>query len=47
MASLSWREGLSKVGEYYEGFVKNVDDVLVKHQEKLALPQARKTKTLQ
>ena len=31
MASLSWREGLSKVGEYYEGFVKNVDDVLVKH----------------
>ena len=31
MASLSWTEGLSKVGEYYESFVKNVDDVLVKH----------------
>ena len=29
--SPSWMEGLSRVEEYYEGFVKNVDDVLVKH----------------
>ena len=26
MGSASWLEGLSRVGESYEGFVKNVDD---------------------
>ena len=31
MASSSWVGGLSRVGEYYEGFVKNVDDLLAKH----------------
>ena len=31
MTSSSWTEGLSRVGVYYEGFVKNVDDVLAKH----------------
>ena len=31
MATSSWIEGLSKVREYYEGFVKNVDDALVNH----------------
>ena len=31
MASPSWVGGLSRVGEYYEGFVKNVDDLLAKH----------------
>ena len=31
MVSTSWVEGLTKVGEYYEGFVRNVDDVLAKH----------------
>ena len=30
---VSWEEGLQRVGEYYEGFVKakNVDDLLAKH----------------
>lgn len=31
MASSSWIEGLTRVGVYYEGFVKNIDDVLAKH----------------
>ena len=31
MASSSWVGGLSRVGEYYEGFVKNVDDLPAKH----------------
>ena len=31
---VSWEEGLQRVGEYYEGFVKvkNVDDLLAKQQ---------------
>ena len=31
--AVSWEEGLQRIGEYYEGFVKakNVDDLLAKH----------------
>ena len=30
MAAPSWIDGLNRVGEYYEGFVKNIDDLLAK-----------------
>ena len=35
MAAPSWIDGLNRVGEYYEGFVKNIDDLLAKHSAEL------------
>ena len=31
MKAPSWIDRINRVGEYYEGFVKNLDDLLAKH----------------
>ena len=31
----TWEEGLKRVGEYYKGFVKNVDNLLAKHNTEI------------
>ena len=49
LSTSTWQEGLKRVGEYYEGFVKmkNVDDLLAKHStETVTTYGTRRSRTI-
>ena len=50
MAAPSWIDGLNRVGEYYEGFVKDIYDLLAKHSAETVttygMRHSRKTTSL-